>query len=122
MRSPITRRDALVLVVLLLLSWGASTLWRQHLDRQDAPQLQRLARSGDILMLSSNTCSFCTRARQWLKAHQVPFDECFIETDARCAAQYRAVMAQGTPTLLVRGQVQIGFSPRRVAERLAQPG
>ena len=69
-------------------------------------------------MLSSVTCVFCARARQWMQSSGVPFSECFIERDAQCAAQYQALMAPGTPVMLVRGQAQLGFDPRWINERL----
>jgi hypothetical protein len=53
-----------------------------------------------------------------LTAHGVPFEECFIERDARCDAEYQARGAPGTPVVLVRGQPQRGFSAERVARAL----
>lgn len=53
-----------------------------------------------------------------MTAQRVSFSECFIEQDADCAARYRALMAPGTPVLLVRGQAQIGFDPKQVLHRL----
>lgn len=104
----------LVLAVLAgvqgLQAWG---------ERQLAAELRAQARPGDIRMISSRHCVYCTQAREWLAARRVPFEECFVEQDAACMAQYRALGARGTPTLLVRGQVQLGFSPRRVAAALA---
>ena len=86
-------------------------------------QLAQQALAGDILMLSSTSCVFCERARRWMLDQQVPFSECFIERDADCAARYQALGARGTPTLLVRGQAQLGFSPQQVLARLqAQAG
>jgi glutaredoxin len=81
-----------------------------------------LAAPGDIRMLSSTTCAYCAAARHWLQQHGVRFGECFIETDADCAAQYQAARAPGTPVLLVAGQAQLGFNAQRVHDALtAQP-
>jgi len=107
------------LVLLVLVVSGATEWWRAHLAGQWGQQLVRIARPGDIQLLSSTGCVFCERARQWLTIQQVPFSECFIERDAACAAQYQALGARGTPTVLVRGQAQLGFSPQRVLDRLA---
>ena len=57
-------------------------------------------------------------ARAWLTEHQVAFSECFIETDRECAFRFEAVRGQGTPVLLVRGQVMLGFDAERVARAL----
>ena len=73
-------------------------------------------------MLSSTHCVFCERARRWMTERQVPFSECFIERETDCAARYQALGARGTPTLLVRGQVQLGFNPQLVLSRLQTGG
>ena len=49
----------------------------------------------------------------------MPFTECLIERDAACATNYRALLAPGTPVLLVRGERLVGFDPQAVAAALA---
>jgi glutaredoxin len=118
-----SRRALIGLVALVLVVSGASEWWREHQAQQVGRALASLARPGDIEMVSSTTCVFCTRARQFMTLQQVPFSECFIETDAACARRYQALGAQGTPTLMVRGQVQLGFSAAAVQGALRrQPG
>ena len=121
MARPAIRSWLGLLVLVLAVSAGAAW-WRQHHARAQAgvvgPQLAAAALVGDIQMLSSLSCVFCQRARQWMTAQRVPFTECFIELDTDCAARYRALMAPGTPVLLVRGQAQIGFNPKQVLHRL----
>ena len=84
-------------------------------------QVAAQAKPGDIFMISSVTCSYCERARAWFTEHRVPFTECLIERDSRCAATYSVLMAPGTPVLLVRGQRLVGFNGQAVAEALSQP-
>ena len=115
-------RSLIGLVLVVLLAGGASQWWRSHLAGGVAEQLAALAGPGDIQMLSSTSCVYCERARRWMTAQQVPFSECFIERDAACAARYQALGARGTPTLLVRGQAQLGFSPPQVLARLQAGG
>ena len=110
------------LLLVVLLASGASQWWRSHLAGNVGDALVAATRAGDIQMLSSTQCVFCARARRWLTAQQVPFQECFIERDADCAARYQATGARGTPTLLVRGQVQLGFNPQLVLTRLQAGG
>lgn len=106
------------LLVVILLAALASWAWRGHVERGDAAVLKDLAQAGDIRMISSESCGWCTAARRWMTAEQIPFDECFIEREARCQADYEALGAQGTPTLLVRGQRIIGFDRAAIAEAL----
>jgi glutaredoxin len=58
------------------------------------------------------------KARQYLTEHRIPFEDCLIERDAACLADYKRLGASGTPTLLVRGQRQLGFDPLRVTAAL----
>jgi len=113
-----SRRSLWALAALVLAVSVASPLARQWQDQRTGSALAALARPGDIVMLSSVTCTYCAQARAWFTAQQVPFSECFIELDAACAQRYRALMAPGTPTLLVRGQRQVGFSAERVLQGL----
>lgn len=108
-------RAALVGLVLAVLAAGAFTQWWHARDEQGtAVRLAALAQPGDIRMLSSLTCPYCEAARRWMDKNGVRYEECFIERDAACAAAYQATLARGTPTLLVRGQVQLGFQAQRV--------
>jgi glutaredoxin len=108
---------ALVLTVMLLSTW-----WQERQAAALGPAVAALARPGDIHMVSSVTCVYCTQARQWMQAHRVTFTECFIEREPACLQQYQALMAPGTPLMLVRGQLQRGFNPHQVHERLAGGG
>lgn len=112
------RRQGLILIGLIALVSVAWEGYRQWEDQRMAERIAAAARPGDIRMLSSETCVFCTRARQWLTQHRIPFQECFIERDAVCAADFRALRAPGTPVLIVRQQMQVGFQPERVAQAL----
>ena len=117
----IERRDLRALLVMAVIGLAvslASTWWQDRQAARLGDQIAARAAVGDIRMLSSETCVFCARARQWMQSRGVPFSECFIERDAACAAQYQALMAPGTPVVLVRGQSQLGFDPRWINERL----
>jgi glutaredoxin len=106
------------LLLVVALAWGASQGWRAVQAARLGPEIARQARQGDIHMISSLTCTWCTRARGWFTEHGVAFSECFVERDAACADAYVALQAPGTPVLLVRDERVIGFSPQRIAEAL----
>jgi len=118
MSSPPSRRSLITLAALVLAASGASSWWAAHRQQQVGSQVAKLAKAGDIRMLSSQTCGICTTARLWFNEHRVPFAECFIETDAACAADFAATRSPGTPVLLVRGVAQVGFSPERLRDSL----
>jgi glutaredoxin len=106
------------LALLVAVGWGGVHVLQDWGSERIGREMAANARPGDIVMLSSVDCPYCKEAREWFKANSVPFGECFIEQDAACAAAYRALQAPGTPTLVVRGQRQVGFSAERVAQAL----
>lgn len=105
-------------LLIALAAWGVLQGWQSYTQKSAGAKLAALAKPGDIVMLSSETCAYCVRANRFMTEHNIPFTECFIETDSTCADNYRALQAPGTPTLLVRGQRLVGFNPARVAELL----
>jgi glutaredoxin len=113
-----SRRSIIGLVLLVAAVSVVTQWWAGHSQARQGEKMSALAKPGDIQMLSSTTCGFCTVARQWLQQHEVAFSECFIEKDAACAARFEAVRAPGTPMVLVRGQVQTGFDAQRVLDAL----
>lgn len=99
-----------VVGVAALGSWA----WRGHVAAGDGEVMARHAKPGDIRMISSETCGWCTAARRWMTQQRVPFSECFIERDATCARDYQALGGMGTPTLVVRGRPILGFDRARM--------
>ena len=116
--TPLRRRSWLRPLLIALAAWVVLQSWQSYSDRKAGTALAALAKPGDIVMLSSETCAYCKSASRYLTEHQIPFSECFIETDAACAERDRAQQAPGTPTLLVRGQRLVGFDPERIAKVL----
>jgi glutaredoxin len=113
------RRGWLVPLLLAVVVFVGLQWWTGRSQRAIGDELAAAARPGDIVMLSSEQCVYCTSARRWFEKHRVSFSECFIERDAACANAYQAQGAPGTPTLLVRGERQVGFNAERVALALA---
>ena len=107
-------RSLLGLLLLVLAVGGLQQWWAGRAQQRLGEQLAALAQVGDIRMLSSESCGVCTLARAWFTEHRVAFQECWIERDAACRAEFEARQSPGTPVLLVRGQGQLGFSPQRV--------
>lgn len=112
--SWLRRHDLWVLLLLILVFAGLARWAGSRQAADEAQRLRELARPGDILMISSETCVFCTRARLWLDEADVPYRECLIERDAACLAQYQARGGRGTPTFVVRGHTLLGFDRPRM--------
>ena len=79
------------LLIVICLAALASWAWRAHVDDADGERLAALVQAGDIRMISSETCGWCTAARRWMTEQNLPFEECFIEREARCQAEYEAL-------------------------------
>ncbi len=116
--TPLRRRSWLRPLLIALAAWVVLQSWQSYSNGKSGVSLAALAKPGDIVMLSSETCAYCKSASRFMTEHRIPFSECFIETDAACAENYRAQQAPGTPTLLVRGQRLVGFDPERIAKVL----
>lgn len=108
------------LVAVVGVAWLAQAGLRHVSASRDAERLVALARPGDIRMISSETCPWCTVARRWMQAEGVPFEECLIERDTACADEFRARGAAGTPLLVVRGHTVLGFDRGEVL-RILEP-
>jgi len=117
-----TGKQLLGLLLLVLLVSSANRWWVGRQDQAMGREVAALARAGDIRMISSENCAICLVARNWLAQNQVPFSECLIERDATCRADFDALGAAGTPVFVVRGQLQLGFSPERLRQALARAG
>ncbi|MFN0186600.1 MAG: glutaredoxin family protein [Aquabacterium sp.] len=114
-----SRRSLLGLVVLVLAVSLGSQWWGHWQEQRLGREIARLAATGDIVMISSDTCGFCDMARLWMKEHQVAFSECSVERDEACRQRQQLSLLQVTPVILVRGQAQAGFNPKRIHDRLA---
>ena len=112
-------RSVLVLVALVLAVFAAMQGLEAWSRARLGAQVAASAKPGDIFMIASVTCVYCAAARAWFEANHVPFTECLIERDERCAAHYNALMAPGTPVMVVRGKRLVGFSAQAVADALA---
>jgi glutaredoxin len=106
------------LLLAVVVVWAGMQLLQTWSSERVGREIAAAAQPGDIVMLSSEVCPYCVQARAWFERHGVAFSECFIERDAACAARYQAARSPGTPTLLVRGERQVGFDAERVARAL----
>jgi len=111
-----------VLAALVLAALAGPAWWRDREAARLGADAARLARPGDIDMVSSTSCIYCDKARAWLQASGTPFSECFIERDAACRTRYEQLGAAGTPTFVIKGRVVRGFSAPQLVEALQRGG
>jgi Glutaredoxin len=126
--APRKHRLLLALAVVLLLGAVAAQWWHTSRHARFGAEMAALAQPGDIHLMAARDCEACATARAWLRQHEVRFTECSIDQDPRCAEEFRALGSDPAspdgkrwpPTLRVRGEVQQGFHPQRIFERLRQ--
>jgi glutaredoxin len=121
-RSAPDRRHVLQLLAVVGAAWGVGEAWRWAVDARTGRRAAEGAAAQRVRMLSSRTCGVCARARDWMTRHGVAFDECFIEDDAGCRAEFQAQLAPGTPVFLVGRRRLVGFDPARLAALLDGSG
>ena len=77
----------------------------------------------DVTLYTTRWCPVCARARRWLRARHIPFDEYDVEADPRAAARFRRLSPGRTvPVIDVEGRVLVGFDAedlRRLIDRAA---
>lgn len=108
------------LILIVGLVWGGSQAMHWWRSEQAARTLQSQARPGDILMLTTSTCPYCAKARAWMSARSVPWQECDVEHEPRCALLYEARGAPGVPLMSVKGEWNLGFDPLWLSEAITR--
>ena len=73
-----------------------------------------------VILYSQPGCPPCFAARSYLKAKGVAFQYRDVQADPAAMSELIALKSQSTPTLVVRGEVMIGFDPERLDALLAE--
>lgn len=106
------------LAVLMLILVGGSQTWSWWQGQQAAQRVKALAAPGQIELYTTSSCPYCAKARAWLDGHDIPWQECNIETSSSCAQVYEQLGAPGTPVVRAIGRWHLGFDPSWLAEAL----
>lgn len=113
-----TRGSLQSLALVLLVVLGATQAWSWWQDRQAAQLVRQHAQDAAILMYTTNTCPYCARARSWLDAHEIAWQECNVDRSDACARAYAAAGSPGVPLLNVKGRWHLGFDAAWLAKAL----
>jgi len=110
---------SLAMIVLLVLGGTQGLSWWR--DAQTAAEIKAHLRGQRITMYSTVSCFYCAQARDWLKRHSIPWDECDVERDEGCRTTFEAQGAPGTPMMRVGTHWHLGFEAGWLAEALKTP-
>jgi hypothetical protein len=116
--GPRSRQRLVGLALAVLALALAGQWWWTRSHQEFGRSVAALARPGDIHLIVERDCEGCSVARAWMKQYGLPFSECSIETDAECARVRRESGLKWMPLVRVRGELQEGFMPQRIYDRL----
>jgi glutaredoxin len=89
-----------------------STASAAEAPTRSAPPSTAPPRDVHVVIYTTSWCSVCRRAKQWMVANGVSYEEHDVETSDESARRMRIINPRGSvPTFDVEGQVEIGFSP-----------
>ena len=74
-----------------------------------------------VLLFSTSTCSWCRRAKRYLKERGVPFKEIDIERDADAGRDIvRKTGQRGVPVIRIGSRWIVGFDKEQIDNELAR--
>ncbi|MBT9333065.1 glutaredoxin family protein [Paracidobacterium acidisoli] len=73
-----------------------------------------------IILYSQPGCPPCFAAKNFLKAQQVEFEYRDVVADPAALRELTELNSRSTPTIVVDGEVMIGFDPERLTSMLAK--
>lgn len=89
------------------------------------PQLQALdsgfTASRKVTIYTAEWCGVCTRAKQYFKKNNIPYNAYDVEKSPKGRRDYRKLKGTGVPIILVGKQRMNGFSAKRFDQLYRQP-
>jgi glutaredoxin len=75
-----------------------------------------------VELFSTSWCGYCTKARNYFQANNIPFSEYDIEKDKTAARRYKQMTTRrGVPFVLIGNRKIQGFNPAAYAAALKVP-
>jgi len=73
-----------------------------------------------VVLYSQPGCPPCFAAKSFLKARDVEFEYKDVQADPQALRELMDLNSRSTPTIVVGGEVMIGFDPERLTALLAE--
>ena len=71
-----------------------------------------------VTVYTSNTCHYCTMAKDYLKEREVDFEEKNVQTDKEARNELMAMGYTGVPVICIDDEQIVGFDKNRLDELL----
>ncbi len=68
----------------------------------------------EVIVFSSNTCPYCTLAKNYLTEKGISFIEKNVQTDKEARAELMSMGHMGVPVLVIDGEQIVGFDKDRL--------
>ncbi len=72
----------------------------------------------EVVIYTNTGCSACAMAKEFLRAHQVPFVERSLATDDSARDELVAMGYRAVPVIRVGGETMLGFSAPKLRKML----
>lgn len=105
------RKVLFTLVVLVVLAYASSRLSQLHSDKA---LVFDKSNPPEILMLSTQSCNYCKKARAFFREHQLSFTELDIETSDKNMQMFQLLGGRGTPLIVIDGRILHGFEESEI--------
>ena len=76
--------------------------------------------SGSLVMFSTPTCGYCKKARQYMNAKGIAYNEIDITQDARGRDEYSRLGGHGVPFFVAGDKTLTGFNEERLESLLGR--
>ena len=64
----------------------------------------------NVILYGTTWCGYCTKARRYFQANNIPFEDYDIERSVSAKSEYDALNGKGVPLILVGENLMNGFS------------
>ncbi len=72
-----------------------------------------------VIVYSTPSCSYCRLAKDYLRKHNIPFNDYNVASDrAKADEMVRKSGQMGVPVLDINGRILVGFNPAEIERAL----
>ncbi|NLN15499.1 MAG: glutaredoxin family protein [Tissierellia bacterium] len=74
----------------------------------------------DVVVYTSNTCPYCTLAKNYLEEKGIQYTEKNVQTDKVARQELMSMGHMGVPVLVIDGEEIVGFDKEKIDEALGE--
>ncbi|EFI41591.1 MULTISPECIES: glutaredoxin family protein [Peptoniphilus] len=73
-----------------------------------------------VVVYTSNTCPYCTMAKDYLREKEIPFEEKNVQTDKEARTELMAKGYTGVPVICIGAEEIVGFDKAKLESLLSK--